>query len=490
MQDPLAPPPAQPTEQDALGAALRSLLESTQQGQAPGQSVSASVPAPRQPNPGLERSKQRVETATDRLAGTAIDPSALATQAQSEKRTISNSYRAGVAQPLAEIHAITDEQLVPLREEAEAADAEYNDAVKARAATRARTQSVIDDMDRLGKSIAAEQPRDIWADANLGTKIFGIALQGLGGAAQALYGDRTNSVTDAIDAAIKKDLALQRMRIDKREGDYANKNLLLNQLRGNMDRTEHAEDAAHATAWQGILGRLSVVKSMLTDPTMRANAEKVIAEGEMKAADSMQKLMTNLVGLDVRQKQAVGQLEVAAAKLNTDAGGAAMLNAQTRSAAERRLAGKDAREQVSLEIPNWEFPDGFKGQAKEATSLRDMEADTFKATQAMDQVRDLLTKGGAFTSYPKWADIAAASNRAIVKLKGKGIINAGANFTKLEEDLIQKGYLSTTGEWKRNLDPGASARIQAAEADLWDDVEHAMRERGGRAAKSHPVFGE
>lgn len=488
MQDPLAPPP---TQQDALGAALRSLLESTQQGQAPGQSVSASVPAPRQPNPALERSKQRVETATDRLAGTAIDPRALASDAGEEVRSISNNYRSAIAQPLSEIHAITDEQLVPLRQEAEAADAEYNDAVKERAATRARTQSAIDDMDRLGKSIAAEQPRDIWADANLGTKIFGIALQGLGGAAQALYGDKTNSVTDAIDAAIKKDLALQRMRIDKREGDYANKNLLLNQLRGNMDRTEHAEDAAHATAWQGILGRLQVVKSMLTDPTMRANAEKVIAEGEMKAAQSTQKLMTNLVGLDVRQKQAVGQLEVQAAKLNADAGGAAMLNAQTRAASERRLQGKDAREQTALEIPNWEAVDGkVMGSPKEVTELREGEASAQKASQSMEQVISLLQQGGQYTSYPKWQDIEAAVNRSIVKLKGKGMHNMGANFSEMERQLEAGGFLGADKSWKRNLDPKAAQRIQDALRDMWEDVRSSMAERNYKPAKTHPVFGE
>lgn len=483
---------AVPLQQQAIGDILSQLLKATQQGQAPGQSagVTLGVPQGAAPNSGMDAAKQRVTRASDKLAAVSVDPAGTAQRAREEKQAISNSYRAAVQKPLDEVHAITEERLKPMQAEAEAADKEYQNAVKSRQEYRTKVDNVINSMDTLGKRIAAEQPRDIWAEAGLGTKIAGIALMGLGGAAQALYGDRTNSIADAIDGAIKRDLALQRMRLEKNKDDYGNKNLLLGQLRANVDRTEHAEDAAHATAWQGILGRLSVVKSMLTDPTMRANAEKVIAEGQMKAADSTQKLMANLVGTDVRMKQAEGHLEVEAAKLNAQSGqGSAMLNAQTRAAAEQRMAGKDSREQTSLEIPNWEFPAGFKGAPKEATALRDMEADTFKATQSMDQVRELLKQGGQYSSYPKWADIAAVSNRAIVKLKGKGIVNAGANFTKLEEDLIQKGYLSTTGQWLRNLDPNAGARIQAAEADLWDDVEHAMAERGGRPAKSHPVFG-
>lgn len=485
---------ALPPQQQAIGDILSQLLKATQQGQQPGQSASVTlgVPQASAPNPGMDAAKQRVTRASDKLAAVNVDPAGTVQRAREEKQAISDNYRANVTGPLGEIHAITEERLKPLQAEAKQADDEYQNAVKARQEYRTKVDNVINSMDTLGKRIAAEQPRDIWAEAGLGTKIAGIALMGLGGAAQALYGDRTNSIADAIDGAIKRDLALQRMRLEKNKDDYGNKNLLLGQLRANMDRVEHAEDAAHATAWQGILGRLSVVKSMLTDPTMRANAEKVIAEGQMKAADSTQKLMANLVGTDVRMKQAEGHLEVEAAKLNAvHDNETAKLNAQTRALAENRLGRKDTREQTALEIPNWEAVNGkVMGSPKEISELREGEASAQRASQSMEQVIKLLQQGGQFTSYPKWQDIEAAVNRSIVKLKGKGMHNMGANFSEMEKQLELGGFLGADKSWKRNLDYGAAQRIQDALRDMWEDVRSSMAERNYKPTKTHPVFGE
>lgn len=476
-----------PSADDLLGQ----MLQTTQQAAAPGQSVgiSMSVPQSAEPSADTQASQARIREDAQRLRESEVSPADTAESFDEQRQNILNRYRSATAQPLADIHQITEERLKPLEAEAAKAEAEYQDAVKQRQAYRAKVESVVNDMDTMSKRIAAEQPHDIWAESGLGVKIAGIALMGLGAAAQSMYGDKTNVVTDQIDAAIRRDLAIQKMRLEKNQNDFSNKNLLINQFRANVDHMQNAEDAAHAAAWQGILGRLNIVKSMLQDPTARMNVEKVIAEGQLKSVESQQRLMSDLLGKDARMKEGEGLLEEKAAKLGASRDSALRLNAETRAAAERRLEGKREEEKKQLEIPGWEFPQGFKGAPKEATALRDMETDTFKATAALDQVRDMLTKGGQFTSYPKWADIAAATNRAIVKLKGKGLVNAGANFTKLEEDLIRKGYLSSSGEWLRNLDPTAAARIKAAEADLWDDVEAAFHERGGRPTKEHQIFG-
>lgn len=383
-----------------------------------------------------------------------------------------------------------DDQVQPLVDEADEAASAYKEAQAARVKYRAEVQNQIEEMDRMAKTIASEQPHNIWTDASVPIKIAGIAAMSLGAAAQAIYGDKTNAVTDQIEAAVKQDLTMQRMRLEKGQKDYANRNLLLNRFMVQGDHIQNAEDKAFSTSMMGIKGRLEAMMPLLKDPQMRQNLQKTITELEMKSAAAQQRVMENTVGYDIRQAEAEA---AAGARLETARGGSesAMLNAKTRASAEQRLSEKQANDEQQLAIPDWETPDGKKPMAspKEMSELRETEEGVMKATNSLDQLVADFKKGNNIFDLPNYLQMKSDANRAIVKLKGKGIVNAGANFTKLEEDLIKSGYMSQDGLVLKAFDKAAVKMIRRAEADLWEDVRAAMDRRNLKPSKSHRVLG-
>lgn len=398
-----------------------------------------------------------------------------------------DDYRKNQEAVIAAREAEETKQLADAQTKFDQADDVYNQAVKARTEYRAKVQADLENMNNWSAKLAAEQPRDAWAESPTWNKVTSIALMGLGAAAQTYFGDKTNVVVDQIDAALKRDLMMQRLRLDKGKETFANKGLLLRQFIDTSDHMQQAEDKAYVTAIGGITARLTASKNLLTSPTMRANLEKNIAELQMKAALKQQDVSADIVGKDLKLAGDEAHIQAEREKAGKAVNGLSISRAQTAAGNLKIKQQQEGRKQNALVQQGWEGT--FTGTEGEAKDLRETETDTAKATQSMDQVVGMLEKGGEFSSYPKWQDIKAAANRAVVKLKGKGLVNAGANFTEMENELIRAGYLSSSGDWLRALDPSAANRIRQAEADLWDDVKIAMEKRGLKPSKTHPVFG-
>lgn len=432
---------------------------------------------------------QRTNASINRLGGFGDKVRALGAETERKGAEAKQRFGAAVAEPQAELERLGEAQKLASKD-LEKADAEYQQAVKGRAEHQARTQNAIGDMDTLAKQIAADDQANLYTNRSVGANLLSSLLLGLGAAAQSLYHDRTNAVADQFDSALQRELMQQRLRMQSNKDRYGNQNLLLGRMMQHYDRVEHAEDAAYVTVYNGVRGRLEALKGMMTNPQMRINTEKFMADMDMKTLERQQRVMTDAVGTDVRMAQAQAVLEQkreAAMSVDTSV---KTLNAQTRAQAEQRKQRAEGRDENALEIPGWEFPEGFKGDKTEARKLRDMEATVSKADNALTKLAGSLDKGGALTSYPKWAELKAEANRAILTLKGDGIGDAGKNFTELERTLITEGYLGQDGNWKRALDPSASKRIRAAVHELRNDTKRTISKRGGRPAKNHEYFGE
>jgi len=213
---------------------------------------------------------------------------------------------------------------------------------------------------------------------------------------------------------------------------------------------------------------------------------------DMKAVEAQERLQSNTIGMDLRMRQGVAALEQKREAAMSADNELKRYNAETRRAAENRLAGKDQREQQKLEVPGWEpvpqangEPGHVMADPQEMRKFREGEDTARRATLALSEVADSLERGGQFTSYPKWQDIKASVGRATATIKGPGMVNAGANFTQLEQTLIEAGYLGADGNWKRNIDPTASRRIRHAIDAIWLGVEQAGKERNLRPTKQH-----
>lgn len=432
---------------------------------------------------------QRTNAAVNRLGGFGDKMRVLGAETERQGAAAKQRFGEAVAKPQAELERLGEAEKLASKDFSKA-DAEYKQALKARTEHQARTQNAIADMDNIAKQIAADDQANLYTNRSVGANLLSSLLLGLGAAAQSLYGDRTNAVADQFDAALQRELMQQRLRMQSNKDRYGNQNLLLGRMMQHYDRVEHAEDAAYVAAYNGVRGRLEALKGMMTNPQMRINTEKFMADMDMKTMERQQRVMADAVGTDVRMAQAQAVLEQkreAAMGVDSEV---KRLNAETRAKAEQRKQREEGRTENALEIPGWDFPEGFKGDKIEARKLRDMEATVSKADRALTTLADDLEKGGSLTSYPKWAELKAEANRAILTLKGDGIGDAGKNFTELERSLITEGYLGQDGNWKRALDPSASKRIRRSIHELRQDTKAAISKRGGIPAKNHEYFGD
>jgi hypothetical protein len=364
---------------------------------------------------------------------------------------------------------LMESQVKPAIAERDAAQKQYQEAVAGREKYRAEIQGQIDEMDKMGKAIAAEQPHNIWTDASIPVKIAGIALMGLGGAAQALYGDRTNPVTDQIENMVKQDLMLQKMRIDKSKGDYANKNLLLSKFMVDGDHAQNAQDKAYITALSGVRGRLEAIKPLLTDPKMRENIGRTVAELQMKEATAQQSWMQNAVGFDYRQKEAEA---LALDKVDQSQGTAsALINATTK---ERALNERIKNRNEDRYVPGYQPVDehGTAGTDKTVEEARNSIQTHATARRELMNVYNAVDQfaedKGNLASLEAWNKMNQSMANVTVTLKSGKAMNMGANFTTMEKDLVRQGILGMSNGVLTVLNPEKAKAAIERFADEWD----------------------
>lgn len=348
---------------------------------------------------------------------------------------------------------------------------QYDEAVQTRTEYRAKVMSEMDNMDTMAKQLASEQVHDRFAEAPTWMKVISIAAMSLGAAAQAAYGDRTNAVTDQIDGAIKRDLMFQRMRLEKGQDDFKNKNLLLRQFMDSSEHMQGAEDKAYLTAINGITQRMEMSKSLLTSPTMRANMDKQIAELKMKAAESQQRVTENIVGQDIRQKDATAQLE-----------------AQLLKTMETNKSAKATASQLGTlgTVQGVDFPEGFQGDPKkEGAPLRDLQAGTASVSGVMDKLKASFKNFDSISSLAHPVDKFSAYQQLqqevaalILKTKGKQFGNMGARLTEMQKALDAQAFGAST-KGVLNVD-NALKIVDNAKEQIWQDFSDAAEARGGR----------
>lgn len=389
------------------------------------------------------------------------------------QQKVANTYARDSEQTIADTDAARSAAYQPLADAQAKATADYQEAISKRQEYRAKVTTQIEDMDKYAKLIAAEQPHDIWAESSTPLKIAGILAMGLGGAAQALYGDRTNAVTDQIDAAVKRDLMLQRMRMEKDQQNYANKNLLLGKFIDSNEHMQNSEDKAYVTMMNGIMERAKVTGSLLTDPKMRLDNQKMVAELQMKAAATMQRVHENVAGEDIKMAEAEADR---AAKAEQSSGSAsAWLNANTRAETEKRHQDEQTAPNVI----------GQFRDRKAASDYRTAEAESATLIQGLGKLSNFLDKRDISSLQDKgqWNQ-----TRAVLDLvaKGKDVYNLGSALTGLEAEKLSQAM--GTGDWSYVFKNYGKARIQQAMQQIAQTVENRMKAEGVKPGASHPFL--
>lgn len=406
---------------------------------------------------------------------------------EAESDGIAKRYQAKSQQVQGDEQAQNEAAFGPLKAEAAKHAAAYDKALAQRQEYRATALQHIEDMDKYSKLIAAEQPHDIWAESSTPLKIAGIVAMGLGAGIQAIYGDRTNVVSDQIENAIKKDLLMQRMRMEKNQQNYANKNLLIGKF---MDANEHlqtAEDKAYVTAMDGVIGRMKVNASLLTDPKMRMQMMNTATELEMKSAGVRQRNTEFMAGQDIRMSEQLAQLEQ---KRDSSGNELGMMKAQTAASnAGIKRESLDLRKGQEAEkrgMVGWSGQ--FLGRDEDASKFREKDATIQNTVRVLDTLAEQTKKGlGNFTSFKEFDKLRQAYNQAVFHLKGPALANTGANFTELENKLIGAGFLAK--DRKTILDPkGAAELIQDAEQSILEDLQVEGKTHGVAPSK-HPLLG-
>lgn len=455
------------------------------QSQATSESYSVPVAVPTESPEDKAARRARLDASLGNMRAATNKANAGEQASGAEFGKVTDRYKAGAEQIATQDQALRDKYIAPLAKEAEDANTAHQDAVASREDYRAKVRTQLEQMDTMSKQIAAEQPHDFWADQSTGFKVAAIAALALGGAAQALNGDRTNAVADQIDNLIKRDITMQRLRLEKGKEDYGNRNLLLGKFMEEGEHTQNAQDRAYVTAMDGIKGRLEVNKQLLADPTMRMNMLQTITQLDMKSAEAKMRIMQDTGGRDVKMAQAEAVLGEKAEQTGSALG---VMRAQTaqRNAAvkEGQLSDKLKQEGLNRGMVGWEGD--YLG--KDADNFRKKDTAIQNAVRILDTYAEQAGKGYKnFTSFQDYDKLKQSFNQAVTYIKGPALANTGANFTELESKLIKAGFLAP--DRKVLLDPkGAAEMIKDAEMNLLTDLETDAKTHGLKA-KGHPLLG-
>ncbi len=487
-----APAFAEPTFEGPLAGANR-----TPMAPAPGTSSSSSLSEPvyRNTPEARQAADAKAVKAIDKL-GTTVPPEdrqAILDQQTAQSKTSIDKFQEKSAANYQTSQDIINEHVVPLQKEADILAAEHDKAVSFRDAYQIRMQTGIDQMDNLSKKIAAEQPREFWADQSTGMKLATIALTALGGAAQSLGGDRTNAVADSIDNMVKRDTAMQKMRFEKNQDDYANQHTLVGQMAQNYDRLEHAQEAAYVTGMQGVIGRLQALKPMLDSAQMRQNVDMQIAQLEIKASEAHTKLQENLLGMGVRINQGVATLAEKRSEAQQKAD-IARLTASQKAATENRKTG-----QTETTIPGYEQDPKVKhinATPKESAAVRDDLATTSKVSNAMDYLKSVIKAAGndpmKLLEFTNQAQFQQAQSVLLEAARGPGFGQTGSRMTEMLKTLETKAF--TGGEWARFRSDIAAGLLDHAQKTIWDNLNLKAKSLGLqpilKGPEHHPWFGD
>jgi hypothetical protein len=307
----------------------------------------------------------------------------------------------------------------------------------------------------------------------------------LGSFAQSYYDDRTNVVADQIDNAIKRDLMFQKMRLEKGQDDFRNKNLLLRQFMDTSEHVQDAEDKAYLTAMSGIRAQLEAKKALLTSPEMRANLEQTAAQLELKEQEVQQRLTERLIGHDVKMSNAESKLALEQEKLDMRR---QELRVREQEAAARatRASSQDAMKANKLTAPNvqGEFRD-----AKPAADYRIAEAVASSLIDNITRLQDVLSRDAGSLSEVienrrEWNQLMADLE---LVAKGKdGGYNLGAALTGTELDRLRNAL--GTGNFSYFFSGEGKAALERTKNRIAETVAKRMKAEGVRPAKSHPFL--
>lgn len=361
-------------------------------------------------------------------------------------------------------------EAAPLEAEFAKITAEHQKAVEARSVYRAKMLKDVDTMETMANRLAAEQPRDAWAEASTGLKIGSIIAIGLGAAAQSFYGDKTNVVADQINAALERDIMFQKLRLQKGKDDFQNKGLLLRQFMDTSDHIQDAEDKTYVTAAQGIMQRMEMMKKRVTSPQMQAALDQNMAEMEMRVAERQERLQVTMAGHD--KAMADGELSLALKK-------AELANKIQGLGIESQ---KEADRQRNLMAP------GIEGRFKDPEDRKEYEKKEALAStivKTLDDAVKLLAnrKITDLASIPEWNQLKSNLN---LLAKGEGGFNLGAALSPGELSNLESAIGTGNLNWLRS-EAGIKA-LRKAQTQVERTFGDYMKAKGVRPSRQNPIF--
>ena len=210
---------------------------------------------------------------------------------------------------------------------------EYQAALQTVKLRRQQTMQKLDFMEQTGANVAQMQLQDAWVNTSPIGAAFAALGAGLGALAGSVQGrPGANPFLETMNAKIAQDLQMQRLRIEKAQGDFANQNLLLNQFMKVTDSLQEAEQMAHVAALDAVSKRINYLRSMVTDKDRQAMLDANAAALDAERAARLKGLTEIWGGQAVRETQALASMRVALANASRTTVGS-----QTASVREKQL---------------------------------------------------------------------------------------------------------------------------------------------------------
>lgn len=315
----------------------------------------------------------------------------------------------------------------PLLKEAEEWDGVRLQAAKQGVERKAAAYAQLEKVHQVAAELATNQVRDRWADASTPVKIGAIAAMALGAFVQGVYGDKTNIAVDQIDAALKRDLAMQKLRYDQKADNLANQRTLLGEMR-KLDADElKANNLAYIAGLQSVMHRIENLAKGSKDPRVAANAQKLMADIQMnKLAPAQMQLQEQMVGGLLR----VGQMEQVAA----DRQAAAAQRAESLTLRQENMDLSKQRLGMKQNALTMRGTEGVGKSEKEMGKLREAQAQMSHLVDLYGKAKEVLREGPAAMSPFEWEQLMATIS-AIAK--SEGIFNFGAALSGSEAEILK-----------------------------------------------------
>lgn len=188
------------------------------------------------------------------------------------------------------------------------ADKKHREAVEISQLRREQVLGKIDLMEATANKIAAVDYQPMWAQTNpLGRALSALGA-GVGAFAGNMDGSGENVFVKTFTQGLERDIAMQKLRMQKAGDDFNNQNLLINQFVKAGASIDEAAELAHISALNAGIRRIDFLAKSITNKDVLANIAANQAALQQETATKMMELTKNYQGAAVRDAHGVAAL--------------------------------------------------------------------------------------------------------------------------------------------------------------------------------------